>query len=86
MIHMSRYCQLRKQELPLASKCETAGEEKRRKIGEKSPLSSGRIQQGPSFRFLARPREDVIYDVVKVKKKARELVLSRFPGFPGAAN
>ena len=46
-------------------------------IGEKSPFCSGRMRQGPSFRFFARPREDVITDVVKAKRKARESVLSR---------
>ena len=38
--------------------------------GEIRPFSSERMRQGPRFRFLARPREDVIAEVVKVKKKS----------------
>ena len=38
--------------------------------GEIRAFSSERMRQGPRFRFLTRPREDVIAEVVKVKKKS----------------
>ena len=38
------------------------------KRGERRP-PSGRILQGPTFRLLARPREEVITELEKARKK-----------------
>ena len=53
------------------------------KHGERSPprhvvfCSSGRIWHGPTFRFLARPREEARTDVENETEKRRESVLFR---------
>ena len=53
----------------------------RRKRGERSPprhfFISGRIRQGPTFRFLARPREEVIIEVKNATRNNKESVEDR---------
>ena len=41
---------------------------------EKKKPPSGRILQGPTFRLLARPREEVITELEKARKKRTEFV------------
>ena len=65
----------------------------RRKRGERSPLRCrfccSRIRDGPTFRFLASPREEVMTDEEKPKRKRTEsklstLCLSKMISLPSA--
>ena len=64
---------------PLPTSVKPQAKKMRTNRGERSPprylFCSGRIRQGPTFRFLARPREEVMTDVENATKKRTELVL-----------
>ena len=57
---------------PLLENVNPQAKNMRRKRGERSPprylFVSGRIRQGPTFRFLARPREEEMIEVENATK------------------
>ena len=66
--------------IPLPTRVKPQAKKTRMNFGERnSPrylFCSGRIRHGPTFRFLERPREEVMIDVEKATKKRRELRLA----------
>merc|ERR1712172_240565 len=76
-LHDSATAEARAKPLPTIVKPQT--KKMRRNRGERSPPSclfcSGRIRHGPTFRFLARPRDEVMTDVEKATKNRTESVL-----------
>ena len=67
--------------VPFPTNVEPQAKKISRKRGERRPprqaFCSGRIRQGPTFKFLARPREEVRMDVENATKKSTESVLVR---------
>ena len=66
-------------EKPLATRTKQQEKNMRMKRGERSPLKhlfcSGRIRHGPTFKFLARPKDEVMTDV-------ENAVMNRTMSFP----
>ena len=54
--------------IPLPTSVNKQAKKMMTKRGERRP-PSGRILQGPALRFLARPREEVITELAKARKK-----------------
>merc|ERR1712218_306496 len=69
---------------PLPNSVNPHAKKMRMNLGERSPprfvFCSGRIRQGPTFRFLARPREEVMMDDEKPTRNSTESKLLKFSG------